>query len=215
MAISSSLSPEARVRMPFAGGALRWLRALVVGTLVSVLTLAAHAAGGATPADWRTGGLLLPVSVLGSAVFLGRERGRAAVLTLVVGGQAVLHCALAAAPEVLGTARTGPAQGLRHVVDHLGELGTARGLAMAGAHLVVSLVVGLWLARGERALWAVLALGARVASFIAVVLRLAGEPIAGPARCPDDRGVGGTVSRIELVVVGRHVRRGPPPVLAA
>lgn len=92
-----------------------------------------------------------------------------------------------------------PSLPVGHLLDHL--TGHA---PMMLAHLAVAVLVGLWLAVGERALFTLLALAARV-----VVARLRPVPVvrrpAVPAPAP-------VVRPLSLVLARAVVRRGPPLV---
>src|SRR5205085_3444916 len=87
--------------------------------------------------------------------------------------------------------------------------------AMAAAHVLAAVVVGLWLAVGERALWAVLsftaALTVQLVRTLAGCLVLPPTPVARPASRSHRR------ARIPRTL--QHSpdvsRRGPPFVLAA
>lgn len=95
-------------------------------------------------------------------------------------------------------------------VAHLvGDL-SAAGAPMLAAHLAAAVVVGVWLAVGERALWTLLSLVWRALSLPAPVLPvpslLAGRRAGAPA----------ALAPVRLrLAVGSVVRRGPPLLLAA
>ena len=102
---------------------------------------------------------------------------------------------------------------LQHLVDDL----TGPHAAMAVAHLLSATLVGLWLASGERALWALVrlsraALGDRVReafSLLAAVLAV------GPRRSAYVP-AGTPVRRLHSALLATtHARRGPPALLAA
>ncbi len=133
----------------------------------------------------------------------------------VVDGRRVgnLYDAFSAAEQarLATTVDGGGAGGLGHLVDHLVTDLTAHAW-MAVAHLVAAVLVGLWLALGERALWTLLALLARV--ILACLSRAAigvGTPPPVRARyaAHPDRAVL-DVDRLARSVV----RRGPPALLA-
>jgi hypothetical protein len=105
-----------------------------------------------------------------------------------------------------GHAPLAPTLPVGHLIDDL-----SAHAPMMVAHLVAAALVGLWLAHGERCLWAVLALtGRRV---LLATWALVPVP-AGPALSPSyaaDRVLAGPRS---LWLVRPHSRRGPP-LLAA
>lgn len=142
--------------------ALRLSRALVFATLCLVVTGGGHA---------MAGGGLVPAStgVLGAAIAFclayalnGRERGPEVVLPATTGTQVVLH-------EMFGHATTAP-----HAVlpahDHPGP-------GMTAVHLMVALLTGWWLHRGESALWLMIRLySVRVPTVRPVVASVAETP---------------------------------------
>lgn len=98
-------------------------------------------------------------------------------------------------------------------IGHLLADFTAANAPMMTAHLAAAVVVGLWLALGERALWTLVALAAgaltgRLALLVAgVVVPRVRSGLAAPAR---------TVPLPTPLRVARPVvRRGPPALLAA
>jgi len=111
------------------------------------------------------------------------------------------------------TGRIGVPDWAQHLADDL----TGPHAAMAVAHLVAATLVGLWLASGERALWALIrlsrqALGAtvgRLCAALAVPVRL-----SAPGVTP--RLDGAPARRLRSVLLATtHCRRGPPALLAA
>lgn len=84
-------------------------------------------------------------------------------------------------------------------------------LPMFLAHTVVAVLVGLWLAAGERALWSLLSLV--FDAVVALLVMPAGVPVVARRRAPLRRRPATPPS---LARVGRTVvRRGPPSLLAA
>lgn len=146
-------------------GSARLLRTCALAASSMTLAVAAHVAGGGQ-APTPAGGLLLTCGVLAVAVGLTSVRLRLPVLLAVVGaGQWLLHEALTAM-----TARSGTGVGLT-VHDHHGPLTLSTGAGHATAvtsvcgpsagmlvcHVVASLLTAWLLARGEAALWRVVA----------------------------------------------------------
>lgn len=103
---------------------------------------------------------------------------------------------------------------VQHLVDDL----SGPHAVMALAHLVAAALVGLWLASGERALWALIrlsrsALGATVRGLVAA-LGVVPAPLGRPLTTPR----GGEHARHRLrsyLLASTHARRGPPALLAA
>jgi hypothetical protein len=162
-------------------GGLDWVRALTLPSVLFTSALAGHAAGnGAIPST----SALVPLFVL-TVVAVGPFTGapirpaRAVVLLLV--GQGLLHAALQMLGGTTVTATTAmcgmgtgaapvPAPASCHLMMHPGAAmsqGSALSLMGSGhlvmllAHLAAAVVVGVWLAAGERAFWPVLRLAVR------------------------------------------------------
>jgi len=150
-----------------ARGTLRAVRTAALAVVVLALAGAAHAAGGAPLPRWPALALLaLPVAAV--CALATRWRLSAGALVLALGGaQLVLHHALTAlaGPAAAATGHAqhaalerGAAQhaALDHAaLDHAGSGGGA--LLMPAAHVVATVVLALLLARGEAALWDLLA----------------------------------------------------------
>jgi hypothetical protein len=102
--------------------------------------------------------------------------------------------------------------------QHLADDLTGPHAAMAVAHLVAAALVGVWLASGERALWALVRLS-RTALLTTVGRALATLTVlvaALPARTGvDPRLVGRPARRLHSALLATtHARRGPPALLA-
>jgi hypothetical protein len=173
-----------------------------------------------------------------TALVVGGQAFIHTVLTAASGhaGDAVHHQAAGVAPPVdtatvarrgslydvyarATHARTGAADGpavpdwAQHLTDDL----TGPHALMAIAHLVAAAAVGLWLASGERALWALVRLSRQ--AFAATVRHLSASlggtatpvPQAAPARLD-----AAPARRLHsFLLATTHVRRGPPALLAA
>ena len=149
---------------------LRWLRALTLPSVLFTTALAGHAAGdGVIPAA----SVLVPLFVLTVIVvaqFAVAPTRPSAAVAMLLAGQGLLHAAFqllggTAVPATtvmcgMGTAATAvPAPTSCHLMTHPGA--TSHGFAMSpmgGGHLVMllahsaaAIVVGVWLASGERA----------------------------------------------------------------
>jgi hypothetical protein len=103
-------------------------------------------------------------------------------------------------------------------VQHLVDDVTGPHAAMAAAHLVAAALVGLWLASGERALWALIRLSrtALLATVGRALAALAVVVAALPARAAVDLRLVGTPARRlhSALLATTHTRRGPPAPLA-
>lgn len=157
---------------------VRWVRAAVLSLLVVSSTLAAHIAGGGTLPDPSMLVPLCALVTLSSAALLRRPLSWWWSAAMLLAGQAALHGALQLLPGHAG--RAGPAgpavpTGMPgHLAGGDGvHLRTDPGVAalraltewsadarMLAAHLGAALLVGAWLAAGERALWSLARLAA-------------------------------------------------------
>lgn len=184
----------------------RLARSAAFSAVCVLLAVGAHrfaGGGGPAPAALLTGVLTVTA---GAAVAAGRERSPQAIIGLLVGAQVFLHCLLD---------MTGP-DAASHPTWH-GGLTAQTG--MLTAHLAAALLTGLWLSRGEEALWSVLrAIGAgavrclrTVAVLARALLALWGADLAGAGR-PRRLTAPGSGRAPRTAGVLRHavVRRGPP-----
>lgn len=150
--------------------ALRWTRAGLLAGVVLLAGSTAHVAAGGLLPDAPGLLMLLAVAVAASAALTGRELSARTVVALTVGGQTVVHVALSLLAGHASAA--GHAGHAGHAMAPTGESSVVTALrthlvddplaqpGMALAHLGAAVVVGLWLAGGERALWALLRLAA-------------------------------------------------------
>lgn len=163
-------------------------------TLLAGLSVVLAAAALARPASYvRLVGLVLGLQAL-THLFLSitaghRGDGSAAPARAIVGsvtlptsdGRRVGSLLDAYAAQV-GQQSTSPALPVGHLINDI-----STHLPMVIAHFVASVLVGLWLGVGERALWSLLTL---LAHRVARVVRLGSQPVAtAPAlrRLPSDR----------------------------
>jgi hypothetical protein len=168
---------------------LRLARTAAFAAVCVTLAALAHVLGGGSgPAPWVAGLGLAAVAGLGLAL-CGRERSTATINVMLVGVQFGLHELFAA-------------DGSAYVSVHGHGQGLAVNAGMLLTHLTATLITGLWLSRGEVALWSLLRrLGRRL-----VLLRLLAVPAVRPA-------VPIVHTRdVPLQPVFRHcvARRGPP-----
>ena len=201
---------------------VRWVRAAVLSLLVVASTLAAHGAGGGALPDLS---MLVPVSALvtlGSAALLPHPLSWWWTAALLLAGQTALHGALQLLAAPVATAGvTGHAAGagaphpggepgvtaLRAVTEWSADA------LMVGAHIAAAVLVGAWLAAGERAVWSVLALASVTTKNawlrLVRVLRASVVPTLVPARRSAPWGLEPAPSRVDWPVSG-VTRRGPP-----
>jgi hypothetical protein len=102
----------------------------------------------------------------------------------------------------------------QHLVDDL----SGPHAAMAVAHVVAAALVGLWLASGERALWALIRLSrhAVAATVQQLSAALAALGLVPPVDAAQPRLDSGPSRRLHSVLLAStHGRRGPPALLAA
>lgn len=216
---------------------LRWARALTLAAVMLAGGLTGHVAtGGLAPAA----SVLLPVLVITAAAIaplLGVPASTRRVSALLLTGQGLLHVVL----QMLGgsTADTAghptliPAAAGGAFAEHLGAHGAAPApaggwmpllsgahLGMLAAHVVAALVVGVWLAAGERAAWTLVAVATLPVVDAWITLRelartdvVAWSVVPGPIALPrwrQERAV------LHPIWAGRGVsRRGPPRLSAA
>lgn len=195
-----------------AGWGLRLVRALLLALVTLLLAVVAHStAGGLLPPPW-TFGVMLVLATAGNALLLDREASRVEVVGLLVAGQTALHLALSALAGHRGEAPAGSASAGTAILDALHHVVADAGsqLPMTLAHLLAAVGSGLWLARGERALWTCLRTVANAAR--GVVVRVPGEVtplLRRPAApLPPALLVAGPPRLVHLR--GSVVRRGPP-----
>ncbi|RYB89074.1 hypothetical protein EUA06_18420 [Nocardioides glacieisoli] len=201
---------------------LRCMRAAIVATSATLMALWAHLdAGGNVPSSPVLGFLLLTLTAL-LAPFLARPASAARIVLLTVGGQFVAHTALAltaardggsaSAPPAMSSGGTGGAHHAGAAADgvtvtQLSDHVLTADPRMIVTHAAAAVVVGAWLAAGERMFWNLLALisrGVHVPSLAPV-----------PPTTPSMPGTPSAASAILLrVVVGSVVRRGPPHLRA-
>ncbi|MBD8869912.1 hypothetical protein [Nocardioides donggukensis] len=215
--------------------AWRWPRAAALASVAMFAGLTGHVqADGLLPGVGSLVALFL-LCLLGAASLLGAPASAARVVALTVGGQTLVHAALtmsaghagdgpvAARPVPVHPTPSPPASGGSfhdHYLDSRPQVdaelvvpASVRHLAadltqntsMMAAHLAAAVVVGLWLAIGERALCTLLALAVRA---LVPRLGLVAPPGSRPAPVPDP---GSVPSSPHLPTLARSVvRRGPP-----
>jgi hypothetical protein len=159
---------------------LRWVRALTLPSVLFTTALAGHAAGdGAIPAA-SVLALLFVLTVVAVALFTMAALTPARTAALLLAGQGLLHTAFQLLGGTAVTARTAlcgasagsasvPAPTSCHLMTHPGAMSHDSAMSPLGgghlvmllAHLAAAVVVGVWLAAGERAFSTVLVLAAR------------------------------------------------------
>lgn len=219
--------------METAATRLRWTRAATVATAATLLAVGAHVhADGHAPSLSVL--FFLVLGLTGAfAILLARPASTSRVVLLTVGGQLVAHYVLTAASghaanvsaiagmkpanmQGMAGQRTGQHAGLMFEHGASSAVPTSESLLsqlmsldtrMMAAHLAAAVVVGLWLAAGERAVWTLLTHIWR--SLRLPVSMAPSTPVPGSSPAPQLAGT--TLARI---AAGSVVRRGPPPLLA-
>jgi len=215
-------------------GVLRWVRALTLASVLLVSGLTGHgAAGGAAPPS----ALILPLFLIATvavAPFLEGPVSTRRVAALLLGGQGVLHVILQVVAGTAVSSQAGtsmpaaPGAGMTHVMaggaavlPYPVTVVTGAHLGMLLAHVGAAIAVGMWLAAGERALWALVEVAALpvVEAWRAVrdaARMLGATPLAVVRRTSglrwDSRRLG---VRPAVWCVGCVSRRGPPRLSAA
>ncbi|GAB3858983.1 hypothetical protein GCM10028801_19690 [Nocardioides maradonensis] len=202
-----------------AGGVLRGLRALVLAGVALALAVVAHvSAGGLLPGPW-TFAIMVVACALGCSPWFGREASRTEIVALVVGGQTLMHGVMTAVAGHRGDVEPPPATpggAVAHAAEHLLEELTPAHAPMALAHLAAAVLTGLWLARGERALWNLIRLVAQATGRAVFSLGLPAAPVvpfAEPRPATEPLVV--TAPLQHLLLAATHVRRGPPVMSGA
>ena len=213
----------------------RRARALTLPSVLFSSALAGHVvADGVTPAA----SVLVPLFVLivfAVAPFVGAPTSPALSVALLAGGQGLLHAAMqvlggtASATTTVSGAATGVATVSAPTSSHLMHQGAATSpgsvmswmsgghMDMLLAHLAAGVVVGLWLAAGERAFWKLLALTARpvVDAWLTVTaVAVGGAVVVSWPRLQPGWGLRSAVRR-SVWTAGVVSQRGPPPPCAA
>ncbi|WP_418956692.1 hypothetical protein [Streptomyces tritici] len=194
---------------------IRALRAALFAAVCVSLAAVGHASMSAHEIPVRSLVLALAVTGLLAWAGCGRRRGTLAVGAGLLAVQTALHL-------IFSAGEGHAAAGVAHA-GHTGhaaagaDLSAAAGhglLGMTSAHLLAALICGLWLARGEAALFS-LARTAGAAAFaplrllLAVVRLRVPEPLRPVRPRPYARGARGVVLAHALS------RRGPPRLSAA
>jgi hypothetical protein len=203
-----------------AAGALRWARAAVLATVALLTAGLAHVgAGDRLPSTSALAALLASVTLL-VAPLLRHPASTRRVVLLMAGGETCLHFALSALTHAGGGGSSSAAtmrdpmlgmSQMAHSADLAGVSGAH--VLMAETHLAAAVVVGLWLAAGERALWTLLCLTLDTARTAAAVLAGRSSIFLGDLLQPVTRA---TVQRGPLPLQWRAsasrvvTRRGPP-----
>ncbi|MGV9310312.1 MFS transporter [Nonomuraea sp. NPDC003727] len=179
-----------------AGLPLRLARAAVFAVVCVLMGVVAHVVAGG-PVAGRTAAVGLAVSMAAGMPIAGRERGLRVILPLLTAVQAVLHVifSTAHAPDPVQVL-TGHAHGL------------TPGFGMLLMHGWAVVMVAVWLAKGEAALWGMLRrLGARLVRLLAVW-----PAIPGPRRASAGFA---EPAVLRTAMLHRGIsERGPPPARA-
>ena len=218
---------------------LLWWRAGIVSALTFLVGAVGHVSTGGLLPSWVALAAMFAVGTAICAAFLARPASARRIVALVVLGQTACHGLLSltaghtgdAAPSaapvgvgslpVSGGARVGSLQDHYEAMAGTPTTGSTLSvpdpaalldhLPMFLAHTAVAVLVGLWLAAGERALWALLSLV--FAAVVALVVVPLAVPVVALRRVPVRRrpATPAPLARMTRIVV----RRGPPALLAA
>ncbi len=212
---------------------LRRVRALTLPSVLFTSGLVGHAAAGGVTPDASVLILLFLLTVLAVGPFVGAPTSPLRSVALLAGGQGLLHAALqllsgtVTATTTVGSAATSlsteSSSASSHVMMHHGAAAshgsvvspmTDGHVVMLLAHLAAVIVVGLWLAAGERAFWTLLALTARPVigawrTITAAARRRVGAVVVPDPQLPPGWGLPAAISS-SVWVTGVVPRRGPP-----
>lgn len=225
--------------MPMRPDSLLWWRAGIVSAMTFLVGTVGHVSTGGLLPSWVALGAMFAVGTSICAAVLARPASARRLVALVVLGQTGCHALLSltaghagqaatVAPAITpgalptsGGARVGSLQD--HYEAMVGTPSASTTLTLPDpaalvdhlpmflAHTVAAVLVGLWLAVGERALWTVLALV--FAAVVALLVVPATVPLVAPRQAPVRRrpATPPSLARVARCVV----RRGPPALLAA
>lgn len=142
------------------GFTLRLMRAVILALVAGFAGISSHLYAGGLLPSVTTLLVLFSLSVVVYAALLGRPAAPGLVVLLTVGGQFASHTAISLLAGHQGDRREGflgnDLGGWIHEFEHLIDDALGENSLMTASHLVASLVVGLWLAAGERALFCLL-----------------------------------------------------------
>lgn len=212
------------------GPALSWCRATVLALVALVAGAVAHTSADGLLPGWPVLVLLLGLATVSCRPVLARPASASRVVALAVLAQTGIHVVLTATaghrgdqaapvtplpPVTLGqshgaadlaTSASPPTAGAAPTLSESLHL-LAADLPMMLLHLAAAAVVGLWLARGERAVWTLLTLAWRFVAPPVVALPVTpARPVVVRRELPTPR-----LRTLAPVVT----RRGPPALLAA
>ena len=132
-------------------------RACAVAAVATVFGVIGHVhAGGGDPYLMPALGLWLVASAL-SAAFLVREAGWLRIAALLLGEQLVVHVGLMRLADPAPMPAMGGMPGMSGM-PAMSQMSVLPSPSMVLGHALAAAVAGLWLWRGERALWALLTL---------------------------------------------------------
>ncbi|WP_157520202.1 MFS transporter [Herbidospora daliensis] len=180
-----------------AARSFRLARAAAFAVACLGLAMGAHVfGGGEVSAHAAAAGLL--AALVAALPATGRERGPAVIFALMTGGQTGLHLLFANAHVILPVETGGHVHSASALVPGLGMLVT---------HGVAALLLALWLARGEAALWSILRL---LAARLLALLIVTGLSLPVPPRPRFAR----RVRRARSALIRHSVYGRAPPATA-
>src|SRR3954469_17377757 len=136
---------------------LRWVRALLLASVMLAAGCSGHAVGGGGAAPGALLGPMLVVTTIAVAPFLDAPASTLRVVALVLAAQGVLHVALDVVSGGTSPAMASHAAGMAAMTAD-GSMTSAHAVSSAHvgmllAHVAAAIVVTAWLAAGERAVW--------------------------------------------------------------
>src|SRR4051794_4981241 len=136
---------------------LRWVRALLLASVMLVAGCSGHAVGGGGAAPGALLGPMLVVTTIAVSPFLDAPASTWRVIALVLAAQGVLHVALDVVSGGASPAMPSHGGGMAAMTAD-GSMTSAHAASSAHvgmllAHVAAALVVTAWLAAGERAVW--------------------------------------------------------------
>lgn len=179
-------------------GVLRFARGTAVGATAMGLAVTGHAVGGRSLPASSTAVALLALTVAGSVALSGRRWTVSALVTVLLGVQAVCHVAFADHPTAAPVADH----------HHAAHSVTA---SMLVAHVLAALVTAVLLRRGESWCWRLAALLSRP-MHVARVFTARTVPASRDRLVPSADGSLAVLR--SLLLADGQPRRGPPALLA-
>ncbi len=205
---------------------LRWVRALLLASVMLVAGCSGHAVGGGGAPPVALLGPMLVVTMIAVAPFLDAPASTLRVAALVLVAQGVLHVVLqvvsggTSSPVTMTSSGGDMAPMATHGSMTSMQAASNAHLGMLLAHVAAALVVAAWLAAGERAAWTLVGVSLLLVTTTWCAVRaawwLTPVVLAGPRRQAVPVRVDGRPVRQSVWDGhGGTSRRGPPRGCAA